>query len=35
MNIWTDHWVVGEEGRFITSPRVDDVSKVSELIDAS
>lgn len=35
MNIWTDPWVVGEEGRFITRSQVDEVSKVSDVIDAS
>lgn len=34
VNIQNDPWVVGEEGRFITSPQVDDdVLKVSDLID--
>lgn len=32
VSIWDDPWVVGEEGRFITSPPVHEVSKVSDLI---
>ncbi|XP_019108059.2 uncharacterized mitochondrial protein AtMg00310-like [Beta vulgaris subsp. vulgaris] len=35
VNIWQDPWVVGEEGRFITSPRVENVTNVSDLIDTS
>lgn len=33
VNIWEDPWVVGEEGRFITSPKIDAITKVSDIID--
>lgn len=33
MNIWDGSWVVREERRFITSSKVDDIKKVSDIID--
>lgn len=33
INIWRDPWVADEEGRFIISNEVEDVTQVSDLID--
>ena len=33
VDIWEDSWLADEEGCKVTSPRVEGLSKVSELID--
>ena len=33
IRIWDDPWVMGEEGRFLTSPRVLGLEMVEESID--
>lgn len=35
MRVWHNPWVVGEEGRFITSTPVESISMVSDLIDST
>lgn len=33
VNIWSDPWVVGKEGRFITCPQIKGINKVCDFID--
>lgn len=35
VNLWEDPWVVGEDGRLVISTKVDEVRKVSDLINSS
>ena len=34
MNIWSDPWLIGEVGRFVTTLRVEGLNKVSDLINS-